>query len=900
MNKKISTLLAAFMMLFAFTANAQAPLEEVLKSGDLYYLQETTNYVTAGEDGFVVVDAVAEAGLWKVEDSKTYDPGSAEILYIISDKAGEVLKLDGLGKWVITEVDGGITLSAAKAANKPVYVTVNEDGELEVTETADDATVFFFGEPALIELNYNEIADFTVVTLTAEHAPEILKDKITGTLLRALPSGNVDFPVVFQAIEDGKYLTAVEANPTIIHNQVGAFGARLDFAAELKDAAAGAQYFKVIKDLRNDKITLYLAAAPKLYDEDSKFIELTGAAKREYVGASKVVYAEVDDKMVLTVSALTEAGFNTETLIGVAAQGVTEYFTVEGGEGDTIKEGVYNLVIIDEEADEDADPVYLGATVGTEVEKVSLYNPEGQWIVEAKDGRYTVVSRMQGENELAGYELTGTGEKPSYLEIYDLKNGVYTFGGDKYKFEYVCTKEEAAAYQAYKVFKDSEIANKAYALVLVSGTPGVENMYAHINGENISADAKTEKEDAAMFKVVAKEFTAIIEGEGDVEDKEVTVLKQLWAGATALEDSLFRGQYMLVDRFGGQTVTTHETEATDLAGLEDAEVIYADDLDERLAPIYFSFKTEDGEKYTMEAIYTPEIAPLFVAEDPVLVSFNINTSNLEYNSKPNAFNLNYFALEEENAPEYIELANGHYTFASAEGDNKKLTNNPAKNEAVVKAETQDPYELEMFGLFVELLNAGDARPVHNVLTQYGLKPDAKEEGDALYLQAPEWDEESDGYNANLAGGAMAAIFADEAGEGIALFVTKESVVADGGYTNLKVETTVEIDEEVEPVYLAVLNNQVYWVKDAKEAHLFDVSRTFTFPTDVENPEASFEVYATEGAVIVKGATGVATITNVLGQTISKTTISSDYEVIAAPAGVVFVTVNGETVKVLVK
>ena len=66
--------------------------------------------------------------------------------------------------------------------------------------------------------------------------------------------------------------------------------------------------------------------------------------------------------------------------------------------------------------------------------------------------------------------------------------------------------------------------------------------------------------------------------------------------------------------------------------------------------------------------------------------------------------------------------------------------------------------------------------------------------------------------------------------------------------------------------------------------------------------SSISVIAQEGKVIINGAAGKkVTISNVLGQTIANTVLSSDNATIAAPAGVVVVAVEGEAaVKAIVK
>ena len=62
------------------------------------------------------------------------------------------------------------------------------------------------------------------------------------------------------------------------------------------------------------------------------------------------------------------------------------------------------------------------------------------------------------------------------------------------------------------------------------------------------------------------------------------------------------------------------------------------------------------------------------------------------------------------------------------------------------------------------------------------------------------------------------------------------------------------------------------------------------------------VVATTGAIIIKGAEGKkVAISNILGQTIANTVISSDNATISAPAGIIVVAVEGEAaVKAIVK
>lgn len=104
------------------------------------------------------------------------------------------------------------------------------------------------------------------------------------------------------------------------------------------------------------------------------------------------------------------------------------------------------------------------------------------------------------------------------------------------------------------------------------------------------------------------------------------------------------------------------------------------------------------------------------------------------------------------------------------------------------------------------------------------------------------------------------------------------------------------------LYLAQLNNVLFWTEDQAKAEIFVINRAST-PTSNEGFEAesAVKVIAGNGTVTVQGAAGqTVTIATVLGKAVADEVVASDNATIAAPAGVVFVTVNGETTKVVVK
>lgn len=110
------------------------------------------------------------------------------------------------------------------------------------------------------------------------------------------------------------------------------------------------------------------------------------------------------------------------------------------------------------------------------------------------------------------------------------------------------------------------------------------------------------------------------------------------------------------------------------------------------------------------------------------------------------------------------------------------------------------------------------------------------------------------------------------------------------------------EEESIDLYLAQLNNVLFWTENQDEAEIFVINRAST-PTSNEGIEAesAVKVIAGNGTVTVQGAAGqTVTIATVLGKAVASEVVASDNATIAAPAGVVFVTVNGETTKVVVK
>ena len=106
-------------------------------------------------------------------------------------------------------------------------------------------------------------------------------------------------------------------------------------------------------------------------------------------------------------------------------------------------------------------------------------------------------------------------------------------------------------------------------------------------------------------------------------------------------------------------------------------------------------------------------------------------------------------------------------------------------------------------------------------------------------------------------------------------------------------------------YLRWVNGCIVVDKTYQKGDVFNMdeneTRTPTANEAIEDAASAISVIATEGGVIVKGAEGKNVIVStILGKVVANETVTSDNVTIAAPAGIVVVSVDGESFKVAVK
>ena len=131
----------------------------------------------------------------------------------------------------------------------------------------------------------------------------------------------------------------------------------------------------------------------------------------------------------------------------------------------------------------------------------------------------------------------------------------------------------------------------------------------------------------------------------------------------------------------------------------------------------------------------------------------------------------------------------------------------------------------------------------------------------------------------------------------------------GGLDKFKFQIVLADDEEnlywirQNGEYLTNINGKLTLVGDRTNALKVEIADTDA-PTANESINAASEavqVVAADGAVIVKGAEGKnVVVSTILGKVVANEVLNSDNETIAAPAGIVVVSVDGESFKVAVK
>ena len=621
MDKKCTLIAAALMVAGVFSANAQSSTtvpEAQWKAGNYYYLKTGSSVLSlSGEKADSVIvktlasdatKAAIDSALWQITNAGTTPAGpvyqfknkkTQAVLSFAASSTAKPVITSGVNQWTFSDAAGGSAIQAYYGNNQILALDV-AGTDLSLGSSAS-STKFTVEAPSdAMYLSASELGDgFQVFQLTfgGNYQGNIFEGKNLIAKNTAAPAtgaiANAKYVTLQiqgdQVFSDGKakYL-GVDTLKNVIAGATGVYGAK--FTADSTYDASGLhtlgnadfQKFYFTINLKNDALAMYAAAAPTV-----------NASPMSSVPNVRVVYASVIETKALTVSDLqsgsTQPAQGAAPVITVTkgtpstiATGTGVYFLKSASKGD--KGGQY-AVAYDKSAASDKLVTAAGF-------KPSIYQPKGQWYIKENNGMYSVVDRNTNTTIISNEEI---------FAVQGMAN-TYTFGGstDSITVEYQANVDLKDKFLGTRHFSAEELADNGYVLNLISGTPGVDDLYA-FTSDSVLMIKSGDAANAAALRIVVS------------QDSVQNVTDGL--GARALGDTLYHATYMLKERF-----------SNDLVASENGGPLKLSDY---TAPLEFVFNTATtGGKYQMATR---------VGATTQYVFMNVNTANLILSDKVNYF-----------------------------------------------------------------------------------------------------------------------------------------------------------------------------------------------------------------------------------------------------------------------
>ena len=963
MNKKFSTLLMGGLLLAgAASAQTLAPIERtaaettVEPSAKYYYqiingndgvsgyaLQATTHN---GKDSVKVVDvaalytqlsnANAEKAISALEvlDSTlwAFTPNGSENLgyYSIENKAtgkklqfakeGNAIMASGLNAWFIevsnaTYNDVQLKSYVINADGSKSYYTIesgtarNQVEEVKIVK-ANAASNYKLVRPADIYMNaaqLNAAGDGNSFKLAIEDLADT-ENPFVKTALKAYdlsPQGsgsqkNVCLQVVGGKIlkaDENKYTgeakynknvfvvvdtTMYDAKGGVDVNGTDAFGYK--FASDSANVNAngavsgGVQApgrhvdnyrFAIYKDVtvvEGDQLIIKALGTPE-YDKNATASQFTGTPKVSYV--SWAGFAAKGDE--LTTARIKNNQYVYELPI----------ITLAAGAKADITPGVYFL----KDVTTANAPVYAYANMSlsspwtpsyAEASKKDMKNDllsRTQYVVTGSNGKYSIVNRESGD-EIAKYSG----------RIY-VDGDNFVKGGTKFVLEAVPAEVAADNHVGYKFFSKEEVGNVAVSLLFNSG---IGNAYIYRPDATKAALGikNVDAADAQWFKI---EPVDTVEFGVDME-RAAYILK-----------SQFENKYLSADGS-----VNNVTNLTFVADKNDA------------SPVVFRSTGVAGQYqiiFTDDQEATPATYAEKMYDQLSVLATEAKFNKLAVDDANGAVN-GYWTIETPAAPDYltIEDAPAHKRIFSSENSSLAISMN-AKKVGILKSEadTDAEYIKDQFSMWIDTACVEDVtKPLYYISTCAGLDSAARADGYKMYMM-PSTFAPVNGVNVAKVNFVDGYVFGADS---LAISTYK----ADGSFDKMKEYkemaknpaafafqmTPAEGEYIVENIatksYLRQVNGVLYLTENYADALTFGIEAVDT-PTANEDVEvSSVTVIAGEGQVTIAGAAGKkVVVSNILGQVVANTVITSDNAPIAAPQGVVVVAVEGEeAVKAIVK
>ena len=546
----------------------------------------------------------------------------------------------------------------------------------------------------------------------------------------------------------------------------------------------------------------------------------------------------------------------------------------------------------------------------------SAYVPSTQWNLVSNGGTsYKLVNRESGK-ELSGANGTA-------YDV-DAANGVYMIGSKTVTL--VKCPEATGNYVGYKKFSASQVDNLTFAIQVQA----LSNDPVYLTTKDSAIVATVDADKKVMFRLKPNKEMKF----GDAEN-----------------DSLKRTSYMLLSADKKSYLAYDKalksykmtSVAWENANATDATAVLATSKTDT-AFVYFQAVGKDKYSLVMEKIYTPTAkvtagsgitidgaygTKFTIAQNTEAgvrtqsglydqkVSVNITDGAVSQTEYDNVASNTVFMIE-DGTPDYDKTIQKptHQTITLST-DNAMALTITSDNFAALKRVGQElkaDYTIDNLKMYIDTATMADVnKPLYYIATGQNISDDCKAKGEMNYLVSFEDSVKIDGYTSETlprVGFLEGVVEADT----ITLFnghaiADKDTVVIKKNHVNIanwaftaNENGSISLENQKSNKFVAVRNDVLVMVPSINEAAQFNMAATEA-PTANEGVEVSeVAVIAGEGQVTIANAAGKkVVVSNILGQVVANTVLTSDNAVIAAPQGVVVVAVEGEeAVKAIVK
>ncbi len=917
MNKKFSTLLMGVAMLSSVSASATL-LSDVV--GKLTIVTMGGQYLTTKKnvagtaDSLVLVasqptdvlSADYKKTLWKFEKS-TAVSGYTEVYKISNYGTGAVLSLDlskkSATKGAVIAEDGQALWNVTNGGNiditiggKTYALVVNADNEVTLQQTASGSAVTITKETTTKVLTYDQMNGLYNTAFVLNFAKETEGNPLDGVAVIAEPatleSGTAITDYLNFKFADGKYLVVDTTTWTQSTNSNFNY---YKLTTDVKSATTTVTYENAgapVTVFANGRSACFYAFKAEVNVGDGYTITLTPEAV-PVLADDAPASNRVKPSYVPTTSDVKPLSY------GSFAGGVTVLAAFTDASGVS--------------AFTPAKATFGEATAPASIDRNYTYYIKNAKTVGRNIGKYYVYDACEDNVKLVSsvtdvpadlWYLNG-GALNNMLNIASTKgNGLitlidedantYAFGTDTLQLV-KGPKVATVRANSYKNVSKDDYVNGALSFMLKSEL--ADDLYLCEKSGALYVEA-ADLADAAKFKVVP------------VTESPETV-----------GNAIKVNKYLITNRLGTKVLAWVDG----TTGIANGEIAMVAADKAGIIPAWVAFEYLGAENEYKIVFPGTEFA--LAAKAGSGVTFLTGLCDLENTT---------FVFAKKDAPSYGKPEIGHVKITTLEDDGKYLASQK-DGYAALKAEGQslkseDVYTADTLTMWLDTacVKYDAAMPLYYIsssafneegtTTRNYLMNTANmfdSDGNQIYAYEPATGDEEAVRAAYVAATALTADTLIVAKDTITSIKLNPAAVAfevatevnDETYRIISIlneKTGVDADEnpiyEARTMYLAHMNNVLYWTTYGDQAELFVIERATAPTANEEIAAAGVTVIAGNGNITIAGAAGKkVVVANILGQTVANTIIASDNATIAAPAGVVVVKVEGEAaVKAIVK